>query len=123
MLHLPFVSIHRSLNITYAVGGGATGATVTGLPAGITGSYNNGVFTISGTPTAAGTFPYTVTTTGPCANPTLAGTITVDPNSTFSLSGGSTTQTLCINDAIYKYYLCSWWRCDWCDYNRAYLQE
>ena len=53
-------------NITYAVGGGGTGAGVTGLPAGVTGSYSGGVFTISGTPTATGTFNYTVTTTGTC---------------------------------------------------------
>ncbi|MEW5675980.1 PKD-like domain-containing protein [Flavobacterium enshiense] len=42
--------------ITYSIGGSATGATVVGLPAGVTGSYAGGVFTISGTPTASGTF-------------------------------------------------------------------
>ncbi|RBA27302.1 hypothetical protein, partial [Flavobacterium tibetense] len=45
---------------------GATGATFSGLPAGVTGSWAGNVATISGTPTAAGTFNYTVTTTGGC---------------------------------------------------------
>jgi hypothetical protein len=47
-------------NITYATTG-ATGATVTGLPAGVTGVWAANVVTISGTPTVAGTFNYTVT--------------------------------------------------------------
>jgi len=52
-------------NITYATTG-ATGATVTGLPAGVTGLWAANVVTISGTPTAAGPFTYTVTLTGGC---------------------------------------------------------
>ncbi|MFY7884641.1 MAG: hypothetical protein ACOVOV_07345, partial [Dolichospermum sp.] len=43
---------------------GATSASVSGLPTGVTGSYTNGEFTISGTPTQNGTFNYQVTTTG-----------------------------------------------------------
>ena len=90
--------------ITYAAGGGATGASITAgaLPAGVTGSYSAGVFTISGTPTASGTFNYTVTTTGPCINPSLSGTITVNANSTITLSSaaGTAAQTVCINNAI-----------------------
>jgi len=66
-------------DITYAVGGSATGATVSVLPAGLTGVYNSGVFTISGTPTVSGTFNYTVTLTGGCGSGTAAGTITVTP--------------------------------------------
>jgi hypothetical protein len=41
--------------------------------------YSNSVFTISGTPTAAGTFNYTVTATGTCNTVTATGTIKVDP--------------------------------------------
>ncbi|HEV8507848.1 MAG TPA: hypothetical protein VGQ53_20725, partial [Chitinophagaceae bacterium] len=48
--------------ITYAIGGGATGATVSGLPSGVGFSYNAGVLTISGTPSASGTFNYTAST-------------------------------------------------------------
>src|SRR4051812_14809978 len=35
-------------DITYLIGGGGTDATVTGLPAGVSGSYTGGVFTITG---------------------------------------------------------------------------
>ncbi len=89
-------------NITYAIGGSGTGATITGLPAGVTGNYNAGVFTVSGTPTLAGTFNYTVTTVSPCANLSLSGSITVLALPTITLSSAATTasQTVCINSAI-----------------------
>jgi len=48
---------HPNHEYQYAVTG-ATGATVTGLPPGV--SINLGTKTISGTPTASGTFNYTV---------------------------------------------------------------
>lgn len=63
--------------ITYQVSGGGTGADVTDLPTGITGSYSGGIFTISGTPTQSGIFNYTVTTTGTCTQTTATGTISV----------------------------------------------
>ncbi len=89
-------------NITYSIGGGGTGAGITGLPAGVTGTYSGGVFTISGTPTAAGTFNYTVTTTGTCTQTIAAGTIIVNPNATITLTSatGTNTQTNCANTAI-----------------------
>ena len=88
-------------NITYATTG-ATGATVTGLPAGVAGSWAANVVMISGTPTASGTFNYTVTLTGGCAVVTASGTITVTPNNTVNLTSaaGTNNQTLCINTAI-----------------------
>jgi gliding motility-associated-like protein len=90
--------------IKYAVGGGGTGAMVTGLPMGVTGIYAGGMVTISGTPstTVGSPFTYTVTTTGTCAQQTLTGTITVDPDATLALTSaaGTTTQTVCINTAI-----------------------
>ncbi len=72
------------------------------MPAGVTGSYNGGVFTISGTPSESGTFSYTVTTVGPCINLSVSGSIIVNANSTISLSsaGGTDAQTLCVNNAI-----------------------
>ncbi len=91
-------------NITYAIGGSGTGASITAgaLPTGVTGSFAAGVFTISGTPTVAGTFNYTITTTGPCVNATATGTITVTPNSTITLTSGapSIAQNVCIGNAI-----------------------
>ncbi len=89
-------------NITYSVGGSGTGGTVTGLPAGVTGTYAGGVITIFGTPTLAGTFNYTVNTTGPCVKPTASGTITVTADATLSLTSAPPTanQTVCINNVI-----------------------
>ena len=73
----------------------ATGATFSGLPAGVTGSYLAGVYTISGTPSVNGSFNYTVTTSGGCApNANAFGTISVFNSPTPT---GSSTQT--INEA------------------------
>jgi gliding motility-associated-like protein len=77
---------------------GATGATFTGLPAGVTGTWSGNTVTISGTPTAAGTYNYTVTTTGGCPPATATGTITVTANNT--VTPASSNPTICINTAI-----------------------
>ena len=66
-------------NTVYTWAGGATSATATGLPAGLTYAVNSGAktITISGVPTAGGT--YTVSTIGalaPCTNVSIQGTIT-----------------------------------------------
>ena len=89
-------------DVRYSVGGSATGAVLSGvLPAGVNGSFSSGVFTISGTPTVAGTFNYTVTTNGsPCGNPFVSGTITVEGVGTISLAGGNATPTVCINNQL-----------------------
>ena len=88
--------------ITYSTTG-ATGATVTGLPAGVTGGWAASVVTISGTPTVTGTFSYTVTLTGGCGTITATGSITVNPpGNTITLTSGVGTdaQTVCISTAI-----------------------
>ncbi|AYQ33253.1 T9SS C-terminal target domain-containing protein [Runella sp. SP2] len=91
--------------ITYSLGGGATNATVTGLPSGVTYSVNAGVLTISGPPnTAVGSpFNYNITTTGnTCTVATESGTITIGNAQTITLTSPSATeaQTLCVNTAI-----------------------
>ncbi|NVN94046.1 MAG: gliding motility-associated C-terminal domain-containing protein, partial [Bacteroidetes bacterium] len=88
-------------NITYSTTG-ATGASFSGLPTGFTGNWLANVITISGTPTASGTFNYTVTLIGGCGTITATGTITVNPNNTVVLSSavGTNNQTHCINTAI-----------------------
>ncbi|WP_163325912.1 PKD-like domain-containing protein, partial [Draconibacterium mangrovi] len=102
----PTLCINTPLsNITYSIGGGATDASITSgsLPAGVTGVYNSatGLFTISGTPTEDGIFNFTVTTSGAvCENPSLSGTITVQPDATISLDSGDPNQTVCINTPI-----------------------
>src|SRR5204863_1031995 len=71
--------------------------TFAGLPAGVTGSWAGNVATISGIPTASGTFNYTVTTTAGCPPATATGTITVNPLNTIA---AGTSQTVCISSAI-----------------------
>jgi hypothetical protein len=58
----------------------ASGATVTGLPAGVSGTWAANTYTVSGTPSTTGTFNYTVTTTNSngCSNAAITGTITVN---------------------------------------------
>ncbi len=84
--------------ITYSVSGGGTGASAAGLPTGVSGSYSGGVFTISGTPTASGTFNYTITTTGTCTQTTKTGSIIVTAANT--AGAPSSSPTLCINTAL-----------------------
>jgi hypothetical protein len=91
-------------NITYATTI-ATGATITGLPTGVTGNWAGNVVTISGTPTTGGVFNYTVTLTGgTCGGITANGTIssndvtggTVAADQTITLGGdpAAFTQTV-----------------------------
>jgi uncharacterized repeat protein (TIGR01451 family) len=87
-------------SITYATTG-ASNASFSGLPAGVTGSWSNNVITISGTPTASGTFMYTVNLVGGCGSVSATGTITVIQNSV-SLSSAVNTdaQTVCENTSL-----------------------
>jgi gliding motility-associated-like protein len=89
------------INITYSTTG-ATGATITGLPAGVTGNWAANAVTISGTPTASGPFNYTVTLIGGCGNLTANGSITVTPDNTITLTSaaGTDNQTVCINTPL-----------------------
>ena len=88
-------------NITYSTTG-ATGASFAGLPAGVTGAWAANIVTISGTPSVAGVFNYTITLTGGCGVITKTGTITVTANNTITLTSaaGTDNQTVCINTPI-----------------------
>ncbi len=86
-------------NITYSTTG-ATGATFSGLPPGVTGSWASNVATISGTPNTYGFYTYTITLTGSCSSVTTTGTIHVNgvdwanlqfPDSTIICQGSTTT--------------------------------
>jgi PKD repeat protein len=81
---------------------GATGATFSNLPAGVSGVWAGNVVTISGTPTVSGPFDYTVTLTGGCAIVIATGTITVSPDNTIVLSSDPETvnQAVCLNTPI-----------------------
>jgi len=80
----------------------ATGATFSGLPTGVTGSWASNTVTISGTPTVSGNFSYTVTLTGGCGTASAPGTISVTPKNTitFSSASGTNAQTFCLNGTI-----------------------
>lgn len=73
-----------------------TGAT--GLPTGVTAAWSSNTLTISGTPTASGTFNYSIPLTGGCGTVNATGTITVRATNTVGLA--SSTPTVCINTAI-----------------------
>ena len=90
------------MNITYGTTI-ATGATFSGLPAGVTGAWAANVVTISGTPTTSGgPFNYTVTLTGGCGNTTTNGAITVLANNTITLTSlpGTDNQTVCLGNPL-----------------------
>jgi hypothetical protein len=65
-------------NITYNTKG-ATGASFSGLPSGVSGIWSSNIITISGTPTVSGTFNYVATLAGGCGTITSSGTIIVNP--------------------------------------------
>jgi hypothetical protein len=72
---------------------GATGATVSGLPSGITSNWVSNTLTISGTPTVEGVFNYIASTTGGCGVASTGGTITVTPIPTTTTTTSTTTTT------------------------------
>ena len=88
--------------ISYTIGGTATGAFVSGLPPGVTSSFSGDTLTISGTPTVAGPFSYTVSTSGSsiCPPASSGGVINVDPYINLASPVGSDNQTVCVNDTI-----------------------
>ena len=95
---------HPITNIVYTVTGASGTPTVTGLPTGVTGAYDNstGIYTISGTPTASGPFNYTIAATSSCGPNQKAGTVNVSADPAFVLTSGtgSDNPSLCINTAL-----------------------
>jgi autotransporter-associated beta strand protein len=81
----------------------ATGATsigaATGLPAGVAATFASNTLTISGTPTASGTFNYSIPLTGGCGSVNATGTITVSPASAGGTVAGSATVCIGTNSA------------------------
>jgi uncharacterized protein (TIGR02145 family) len=74
----PSLVVNTALtNITISTTGATGIGTATGLPAGVTASWSNNVITISGAPTATGSFTYTIPLTGGCGTVNATGTITV----------------------------------------------
>ena len=95
----PTLCINTTLtNITHTTTGATGIGSSSGLPAGVSASWAANTITISGTPTAAGTFDYTIPLTGGCGTVNATGTITVTPNNT--VTAASSTPTLCINTTL-----------------------
>ena len=86
------------INITYNTTGatgisndGVSGAN--GLPAGVSAAWSGDVITISGTPTVAGTFNYTIPLSGGCGTVNATGSIIVTGIS--PPTAGAITQPTC----------------------------
>jgi uncharacterized protein (TIGR02145 family) len=95
------VCINSPINAIVYRTAGATGATVSNLPTGVTYTWNSGTVSISGTPSVTGTFNYTVILTGGGGNVTASGTITVSPQPTLVLAAGSEdSPTIALNTPI-----------------------
>ncbi len=95
----PTLCINTALtSITHATTGATGIGSASGLPAGVSAAWASDIITISGTPTASGTFNYSIPLTGGCSSANATGTITVTPNNT--AGGASSTPTLCINTAL-----------------------
>lgn len=86
------VAAGESIAEFYFTVAGATGAAVTGLPDGVSGTLKGSDFYISGTVSATvapGAYKFTVTTTGATTNASKSGTITVTGNGTAPASSSS----------------------------------
>jgi uncharacterized protein (TIGR02145 family) len=86
-------------NITHATTSATGIGTASGLPAGVTAAWSANVITISGTPTASGTFNYTIPLTGTsCSAVNATGTITV--SAACAAGAASSTPTLLVNTVL-----------------------
>ena len=96
----PTLCINNALtNITHTTTNATGIGTATGLPAGVTAAWASNTITISGTPTASGTFNYSIPLTSACGSANATGTITVNA-ATLTAGAASSTPTLCINTAL-----------------------
>ncbi len=96
-INTPLTAItHATTLATSIANDGVDGAN--GLPAGVSASWAANVITISGTPSAAGVYPYSIALIGGCGTVNATGTITVTPDMT--VGAASSTQTLCINTPL-----------------------
>jgi gliding motility-associated-like protein len=97
----PTLCINTGLPVITHVTNGATDiGTPSGLPAGVTAIWAFNEIIISGTPSEAGTFNYTIPLTGSCGtgNPVATGTITVTASNT--ASAASVSPSLCLNTTL-----------------------
>ncbi len=75
----PTVCVNTALtNITHTTTGATGIGTATGLPAGVTANWSSNTITISGTPTASGTYSYSIPLSGGCSDVSATGGTVVD---------------------------------------------
>ena len=86
-------------DIVYSVGSTDSVPSITGLPPGLTTSFDGKYFTISGSPTLAGSYPYTITTSGTCNRTSASGILTILSQS-ITLSSGNASPSVCINSPV-----------------------
>jgi hypothetical protein len=96
----PTITVSTALtNITHATTSATGIGTATGLPTGVTAAWSGNVITISGTPSATGTFNYTIPLTGTsCSAVNATGTITV--TAACAVGTASSTPTLTVSTAL-----------------------
>ncbi|RXR22439.1 glycine-rich domain-containing protein [Flavobacterium stagni] len=91
--------LHTSITtITYSMVG-AYGATFSGLPTGVNGTYTDGAISITGTPTTAGVYNYTITPVNGCSSNIITGKITVLAPPT-NLSAVASSTAICSGEAV-----------------------
>jgi hypothetical protein len=91
------VCINSPVSISLTTTGASGIGTATGLPAGVTATWASNTITISGAPTASGTFNYSIPLTGGCGSVNATGTITVNSANTVT---GTANETVCINSPV-----------------------
>jgi uncharacterized protein (TIGR02145 family) len=84
--------------VTHATTGATGIGTATGLPSGVTAAWASNTITISGTPTVAGTFNYSIPLTGGLGAGTATGTITV--MAPVTVGAASSAPMLLVNTAM-----------------------
>ena len=96
----PILCVNAAISqlITFSTTGATGIGAPIGLPTGVSASFSGNTITISGTPTASGTFNYTIPLSGGCGSLNATGSITVNPSN--SVSSASSNPTLCENSAI-----------------------
>jgi uncharacterized protein (TIGR02145 family) len=86
--------------MTYTASDAATISMTGSFPTGVTGAADGSSYTISGTPTAAGTFSYSLTAAvGGCTSTAAAGTLTVNAGTP---SGAASTQTWVVGNQTWS---------------------
>jgi hypothetical protein len=96
----PTLCVNTALtNITHATTLATGIGTPTGLPSGVNAAWASNTITISGTPTASGTFTYSIPLTGGCGSVVATGTIVVNPRPT-SVTATASPTAICSGGSV-----------------------